>query len=70
MSKFRVESSCARTGEYQHTEVYDRKSEVHIHCTEPWRAQSVHVVYALQPGLPPRMIEVYTAGRKVSPVLM
>jgi len=68
MISYRIETSCARTGEYQHTEVVNTKAALVAHCTADWRRESVHVVYALQPGIPPRMFAVYVAGRCVSPL--
>jgi len=58
---YRIETSCARTGDYQHTEVVGSKADVVEHCTADWRRESVHVVYALQAGIPPHMFAVYVA---------
>jgi hypothetical protein len=66
---YRIETSCAHNGAYQYTEVVHTKDALVEHCTAEWRNQSVHVVYALQVGIPPRMFAVYVAGRCVSPLL-
>jgi hypothetical protein len=65
VTSYRVESSCAHTGAYQHTAVVHSKAALVEHCTAEWRKQSVHVVYAL----PPRMFAVFAGGRCVSPLL-
>lgn len=70
VTAYRIETSNQLTGDYEYTEVVYSKQEVLIYCCEPWRSKSVHVVWALTPGIPPRIIEVYNNGRKVSPILM
>lgn len=69
MAGYRIESSCARTGAYQHTEVVADKQEMIGHCTAAWRRESVHVVYALPTYAPPGVCAVFVAGRCVSPLL-
>lgn len=64
----RIESSCAMTGAYQYTEVARSPQEAHEYCVEPWRSRSVHVVYALLPGVTANVVAVYAAGRRVSPL--
>jgi hypothetical protein len=66
MTCYRVESSCSRTGAYQHVQVLDSFEKMIGHCTEPWRAASTHVVTVLQPGLQPRISHVFTGGVCVS----
>jgi hypothetical protein len=66
---YRIESSCAVTGAYQHTEVVRSQSEMIEHCTAEWRKASVHVVHALPLSLPPRFYAVFAGGRCVSPLL-
>jgi hypothetical protein len=68
MISYRVESSSAATGEYEHTEVLHSKREMIDHCTADWRRGSVHAVYILHAGLPPRLHAVFAAGRCVSPL--
>lgn len=69
MTSYRIETSSALTGEYEFTEVVHSKEDLVAHCTAEWRRESVHVVYLLQPGVPPRMFAVYAAGRCVSPLM-
>jgi hypothetical protein len=69
MASYRIETSCAHTGDYQYTEVVHTKEAMVEYCTADWRRESVHVVYALQDGIPPDMYAVFAAGRCVSPLL-
>jgi hypothetical protein len=69
VTSYRVESSCARTGAYQHTAVVHGRAALVEHCTAGWRKESVHVVFALPMGLPPRFYAVFAGGRCVSPLL-
>lgn len=69
MTSFRVESFNAETGELQHTAALFSKEALIEHCTTDWRRGSVHVVYMLHPGIPPRMYAVFVDGRCVSPIL-
>lgn len=70
MTTYRITSSSAATGAYEHTAAAPTARAAHEHCAAAWRAGSVHVVEAFaHPGVPPRTVAVYAAARRVHPLL-
>lgn len=67
MASFRIETF-SLSGEPQHVEVLDDPTEVLIFCTEPWRSQSVHLVYMVT-GRGEQLFRGYAGGRCITPHL-
>lgn len=68
MSRYRIETFCAFTGEPQHVEELADPMEVYSYCTTPWRAQSVHMAYLITPK-GSQLWRAYAGGRCITPHL-
>jgi hypothetical protein len=68
MTVYRIETFCVFTGERQHVEELTDPMEVLIYCTEPWRAQSVHMAYRVTPK-GSELFRAYVGGRLITPHL-
>ena len=70
MTSYRIETFDKVSGAYQGVEVLHSREEMIIFCTEPWRRESLHVVYALSPhALHVPIHAVFVDGRCVLPLL-